>query len=354
MIKSTRENRAMKEVVRQISVLTIPLMLTLVIMGCGGGGGQVDTSSIPPSSVESKLAEGSTAYYVRGNVSSLSGSLVLQNNGEDDLTITSNGVFTFGASFEDGAGYAIAVTIQPEGQVCTVSNGNGIVSGADVTDVFVECIYNIARVNLSPDGSAGMEHSYAPNVSDDGRYVVFNSESCNMVADDCNCTSDVFVSDRETGQIRRVSIATDGTEGNGFSYYSTISGDGRYIAFVSLASNLVADDSNNKADVFVHDMETGETTIVSVASDGTQGNGTSSHPSISDNGRYVAFESASSNITPCRTGKKDVFVHDRETGETIHVSMTSDGTVGNNTSCHPAISGNGRYVAFVSDARNRV
>ncbi|MDT7943806.1 MAG: hypothetical protein RQ985_04565, partial [Dehalococcoidia bacterium] len=148
---------------------------------------------------------------------------------------------------------------------------------------------------------------------------------------------------------------SDGTEGNGYSWFPSISADGRYVAFESIASNLVPGDTNGVSDVFVHDRLTGQTTRVSVASDGTQGHSASDHPSISADGRYVAFESFASNLVPGDTnGKRDVFVHDRLTGQTARVSVASDGTQGNGDSIYPSISADGRYVAFVSGASNLV
>jgi archaellum component FlaF (FlaF/FlaG flagellin family) len=129
------------------------------------------------------------------------------------------------------------------------------------------------------------------------------------VPGDTNGTWDVFVHDRVTGQTTRVSVASDGTQGNGHSGSPSISADGRYVAFSSSASNLVPGDTNGRGDVFVHDRLTGQTTRVSVASDGTQGNGDSWWPSISADGRYVAFASEASNLVPGDTnGTWDVFV----------------------------------------------
>ena len=107
----------------------------------------------------------------------------------------------------------------------------------------------------------------------------------------------------------------------------SISAEGRYVAFASLATDLVPGDSNELCDVFVHDQQTGQTTRISVASDGRQGNGDSIEPSISADGRYVAFESRATNLVPDDTkDDEDIFVHDRETGETFRISVSSQGT----------------------------
>lgn len=211
------------------------------------------------------------------------------------------------------------------------------------------------RVSVASDGTEGNAQSYRPSISASGRYITFLSNASNLVSDDTNGVADIFVHDRETGQTNRVSIASDGTQGNQQSAHSTISADGRYIAYDSFASNLVSDDTNSAWDVFVHDRLTGQTNRISIASDGTEGNDSSGSPSISANGLYVTFHSLASNLVSDDTnGKIDVFVHDQQTAQTSRVSLTSDGMQGNNESGFPFISANGRYVAFSSIASNLV
>ena len=123
--------------------------------------------------------------------------------------------------------------------------------------------------------------------------------------------SQVFVHDRQTGATIRVSVATGGGQAAGRSQRPSISADGRYVAFASSASNLVSGDTNNYPDIFVHDRQTGQTTRVSVASDGTQANGHSYDPSISADGRYVAFRSGADNLVSGDTnGRYDIFVRE--------------------------------------------
>ena len=211
------------------------------------------------------------------------------------------------------------------------------------------------RVSLASDGGQGNEHSFAPFISANGRYIAFHSYANNLVSGDTNGYTDVFVHALQTGETTRVSVTSDGIQGNDTSYYPSISTDGRYVAFYSAASNLIPDDTNGKGDIFVHDRQTGETTRVSVAFDGEQGNDRSWGPFISADGRYVAFDSAASNLVGGDTnGENDIFVHDRQTGETICVSVASDGGQGNGGSHNPSISADGRYVAFYSDASNLV
>jgi hypothetical protein len=199
----------------------------------------------------------------------------------------------------------------------------------------------------------------APQLSADGRFVAFESFASNLILGDTNGMLDIFVHDRQTGTTTRMSVASDGTEANNQSLTPAISGDGRFIAFWSTASNLVPGDTNpcpfSCSDIFVHDQQTGTTTRVSVASDGAQADGGSESPAISADGRFVAFESVASNLVPGDTnGAFDVFVHDRQTGAVTRASVASDGTQADNTSRSASISTDGRFVTFHSFATNLV
>src|SRR5207249_1758734 len=151
------------------------------------------------------------------------------------------------------------------------------------------------------------------------------------------------------------SVASDGTQANNVSSYSALSADGRFVAFQSDATNLVVDDTNGKTDVFVHDRQTGTTERVSVGSGGgTQGTGNSggffAFPALSG-----AFQSDATNLVADDTnGATDVFVHDRQTGTTERVSVASGGRQGNGFSAGPVLSADGRFVAFHSTATNLV
>jgi len=211
------------------------------------------------------------------------------------------------------------------------------------------------RVSMNSVGNQGNDDSSFAAISADGRYVAFLSYATNLVVGDTNAARDVFVHDRQTGATTRVSVDSGGNEGNGQSYIPAISADGRYVAFDSLASNLVPGDTNDGWDVFVHDRQTGGTTRVSVDSAGNEGNDYSGSPAITPDGRYVAFNSSASNLVPGDTNDGgDVFVHDRQTGVTERVSVDSAGNQGNGWSYEAAISAGGRYVAFVSSASNLV
>ena len=266
----------------------------------------------------------------------------------------------------------------------------------------------VDRVTVALGGGTPNEHSGELSLSADGRYVAFRSYASNLVPNDTNGQPDVFVRDRVTGGVSRVSVDSNGQESNGESFQPSISGDGRFVAFMSEASNLVPDDSNGVYDVFVFDRTTQATERISVATDGTEGNMASDHPSMSRDGRFVAFQSAATNLSVDHTdsykilvrdrstattkplgahsswgnsvfpkisddgryvafqsyatdwvsndtnGLWDVFVHDRQTGVTRRASVASSGAQANGPSSLAAISGDGRYVAYSSEATNLV
>ena len=200
--------------------------------------------------------------------------------------------------------------------------------------------------------------AYYPTISGSGRFVAFESTAANLVKGDTNAEIDVFVRDRNTGTTERVSVRSSGAQGNSWSGYSSISGNGRFVAFTSPASNLVSGDGNANDDVFVHDRRTGVTTRISVSSGGREGNADSDYPSISADGRFVAFYSVATNLVKGdANGFNDLFVHDRKTGTTKLVTVSSSGAQANAGSGYLApgsISGDGRYVVFGSDASNLV
>ena len=211
------------------------------------------------------------------------------------------------------------------------------------------------RVSVDTFGVQANSVSVFPSISSNGRFVAFASDASNLVLGDTNDRTDIFTHDMQTGQTARVSVSSSGAQGNSSSFYSSISTDGSFIAFSSGASNLVPGDTNSREDIFVRDRQTATTTRVSVTSSGTQGNGFCERSSISTDGRFVAFESFASNLVPGGTnGVKSVFVHDRESAATTRASVDSFGLEGNGNSSIPSISADGRFVAFVSLASSLV
>jgi len=222
-----------------------------------------------------------------------------------------------------------------------------------------------SRVSVASDGSQGNGGSFQPTISGDGRYVAFVSDASNLVNGDTNEKGDVFLHDTHTGETTLVSVASDGSQSKDHSHDASISRDGRFVAFCSGApyinasyyvwgdGNTFIGDSNGRGDIFLHDTQTGETTLISVANDGSPGNDWSYDPSISGDGRFVVFFSDATNLVG---GAKlgGVFLHDTQTGETTLVSVASDGSLSNGDVGFPAISEDGRYVSFFSDATTLV
>jgi Tol biopolymer transport system component len=188
-----------------------------------------------------------------------------------------------------------------------------------------------------------------------GRFIAFESDATNLIPGDTNGSRDVFVRDRKTGTTTRVSVGTGGVQGDGDSIYPSISADGRLVAFTSYATNLVPGDTNGGPDVFVRDRKTGTTRRVSLGPGGVQGDVGSGRLAISADGRFVTFESDDTNLVRGDTNEEwDIFVRDLHRGTTRRVSVGPGGVQGNSYSLDPAISADGRFVALESNATNLV
>ena len=230
--------------------------------------------------------------------------------------------------------------------------GSGDTNG--VADVYLRdtAAGTTMRVSVGSGGRQAYEGGGLPAVSHTGRYVAFTTGSP-LVGHDRNQYGDVYVHDRVTRRTRLVSIARSGRAA-GFSYGSSISADGRYVAFGSEATNLVANDTNDHGDIFVRDLKAATTIRVSVGGVARQGNRSSWAPVISADGTHVAFESLATNLsTPPPQAMSSIYVRDIRTRRTQLVSVsTSDQPANDSTFPPPSISADGRYVAFASDATN--
>jgi hypothetical protein len=256
--------------------------------------------------------------------------------------------------FISGSGRYIVFSSSRSDLVANDTNGK--------LDVFVYDIQTgiIRLASGDTNGIPGNDESYWgevsgiwPPISADGRYVTFESYATNLVLNDTNGKLDIFVHDMQTGLTTRASVDSSGVQGDLNSFQATISRDGRYVVFGSIADNLVPNDTNNNQDVFMHDMQTGVTALVSVNSSGVQANNSSSDGSTVD-GRYIVFDSIATNLAPGINGLGDFFLHDMQTGITTLVSVDSAGVPANSYSGAAHLSADGRYIIFWSNASNLV
>ena len=233
--------------------------------------------------------------------------------------------------------------------------GSGVaVSDAPASGVVGGAPASMIRVSVGPNGVQARGDSVGRSISADGRYVVFASDARNLVHSTEPHLEEVFVRDRVAHTTRLVSVSTSGRKGNDNSSDPSISADGRYVAFDSYATNLVRHDPRAQ-DVFVRDLVAHTTRLVSVALRGRPANGDSMEPSISAHGRFVAFTSSASNLVPGLTfNRYRVFVRDRVSHTTRRVSVPTGGGSINNDASEPSISADGRFVTFDSSASNVV
>jgi len=375
-------------------ILAVFTALFALLTGCGGGGGSSHTSPSPENNLPVAVEDSVTT-----TVDTAVDIDVLANDSDPDgdpLTVTeviqaSNGTVsindagtvhyvpiagftgkdTFTYSINDGrngtatAMVSVAVSF-PGGELIervsiatdgsqgnfsswmgfSSSDGRYVVFHSGATNLFPgatsgdilmrdRLASRTALVSSDLTGTPGNLSSQQPAISGDDRFVTFSSFASNLVPGDTNGEPDVFIKDLQAGAIERISVDSSGNQGNGGSFAPSISSDGRYVAFVSMASNFFPGDSQSSWDIFIRDRQSGQTEHV--GSGGNFDNG----PSISGEGRLVAFPSSG-----------QVFVYDRQTGQSSIVSVAADGTPGNNASDYPSFSEDGRYVAFTSVATN--
>jgi Tol biopolymer transport system component len=266
---------------------------------------------------------------------------------------------------EQSDNYSFDPSLSPDGRyVAFISSATNLVLGDTnrKVDVFVSDVQtgSIVRASVSNNGAQAIKNCINPAISGDGRFIVFESDASNLVPGDTNDDGDVFLKDLQTGDITRLSVSASGEEtinnfeGTNYVFRPAISADGRTVAFMSYADRLVPGDTNEKMDIFLRHLDTGSIERVSVTASGAEGNGNSYSPSLSADGRYVAFRSEASNLIPMDTfGASDIFVKDTLTGAVQIASTSATGLLGdNNTDFDPVISADGRYVVFASFAAN--
>ena len=209
-------------------------------------------------------------------------------------------------------------------------------------------------VSVNSNGHEGNQHSHASSISADGTLIAFDSAATNLAGNKCdNGFNHIFVHDLTAGTTTCVSVRTNGDEGNGDSFDPSISADGQVVVFQSTATNLANRCSNGNSHIFTHNLVTGETSCVSVNNEGNQSNGNSALARVSGDGRFVVFQSDPTNFTArCSNGFVHIFVRDTVEGRTTCASIDNHGNQGNHDSVQPSISSDGRFVAFSSAASN--
>jgi Tol biopolymer transport system component len=249
--------------------------------------------------------------------------------------------------------------VSADGRMVAFQSGASNLVAGDTNgefDVFVHDRQTATTVRASA-GDGGRQATRvgneAPQLSADGRYVAFSADGP-LVAEDTNNVSDVYLRDLRAGTITRISTGTGGGQGNAASFHPALSADGQFIAFSSVATNLVPDDTNGVTDIFIRDLASGRTERVDFGTGGAQGNAASFRPSLSADGRYVAFSSDATNLVPGDTnGSRDIFVRDRPAGTTQRASVRSGGAQGPGFGSFgdPHLTGDGRYVVFNGDVQ---
>ena len=262
--------------------------------------------------------------------------------GSEDSTLTGNSVSADGR-------YVVYTSKAPELAPNDVNSAQDVFVRDNQTNT-------VTLISRTSAGSSGNGNSYSPVISRDGQFVVFVSDASNLVAGDTNGASDLFLWERsQPNTLTLISKINSGTtSGNQASLNPIISGNGQYVAFTSLATNLVSGDSNAKQDVFVWERSTKTTTLVSHANGSTNSsNGTSENASISDDGQMITFTSDGTNLIATPTAaQKQVFFWDRKATPLSLIGQDSAGAIANAESDNAVISGDGRYVAFTSSASN--
>ncbi|RLE19728.1 MAG: hypothetical protein DRJ50_11855 [Actinobacteria bacterium] len=257
-------------------------------------------------------------------------------------------------------GHCWGPAISQSGQyIAFYAAASNLVSGDTngVRDVFVHNRYNgrMELVSIDKDGGSANGQSVDPAISADGRIVAFESNATDLVPGDTNGKTDVFIRNLNTDVTTRISVRSDGRQANGNSNDPEVSGDGRFVVFDSAATNLIWKDTNGRRDVFIHEVATGKTKRMSVSSSEKQAKGASRQATVNWDGRYIAFESKARNLVAGDTSRgNDVFLRDRKLGKTKRVSVSNTERQAKGWSGDPKISNSGRYIAFESTAPNLV
>lgn len=366
-MKQKDNKQVWRRMIKLSSVLMLLLLVGLQVVFAAPGDIEwvsVDSSGLKPSRGDSRYPSisGDGRFVVFHSESNLASGV---NDGKTHIFLhdRQTGITTRASVDSSGVqanDYSYDAEISSDGSFITFQSfASNLVSGDTngMSDIFVHNRQTGAtsRVSVGSSGGEGNGDSRASSISGNGRFVTFLSDADNLVSGDTNGSGDIFVHDRQTGSTIRVSVSSDGVEGNGGSFQPAMSSNGRFVTFLSNADNLVSGDNNGKRDTFVHDLQTGQTTLASINSAGVQVNGHSYEPKISGDGRFVLFGSFADNLVSGDTNaRNDIFVRDQQTGIITRASVSSDGSEANNNSFSPSISSDGRFVVFMSCADNLV
>lgn len=354
---------------RRTAIAIAGILLALATMPAAAGDVSTELVSVPVAGLSGVGASTNARVSADGRYvafqSSASNLVTGDNNARADIFLRdrSNGTILRVNVLSDGTqanSPSASPSVSADGGFVAFSSFASNLVGNDAdgsSDVFVwdRDAGAIELISVAIDGSAGNGPSDLPSISENGRYVAFQSSASNLVENDDDAYPDVFVRDRQTDTTVRVTVAAPGGGSPGESGWPSISADGSLVAFRSYASNLVPGDTNGTYDVFVAHWQNGEIKRVSVSSDGDQASGRSEYPTISADGRLVAFQSGAANlVADDANGMTDIFVHDLSAGTTERVSLSSDGGDANGNSERPSLSGDGKLIAFQSGASDLV
>ncbi len=260
------------------------------------------------------------------------------------------------ASGAEGNALSLYPSISGGGRyVAFESEADNLIPGASGLHIYRKDVASgeISLCSASGEGVEGNSSSYLPSISADGTYVAFQSYSSNLIPGHPTTHLQVFRKDLVTGEVMLCSARSDGVQGNSNSFNPSISADGRYVAFSSISDNLIPSAAISGQQIYRKDLATGEIVLVSSSLQGTKGDGVSSFPSINSDGRYIAFESEADNLVPgVSSAFSQVYRKDVVSGKIMLASSSSAGSQGNGESAHPDISADGRFVAFKSESGN--
>lgn len=330
------------------------------------GNGNVEANNL--TFAENDISDNGTLIVYASNATNLIGG---DTNGFTDIFVFDRGLgavarasITFNEIQTNGPSYK--PVISGDGRfVAFRSQASNIVANRSSTqpDIFLfdragQPGARMAQINVHSNGTPANQEDNNGRIAinSNGNFIAFDSIATNLVGNDTNGRRDIFLRDRTTNKTTRISLGLNGAQANGHSSHPAISATGRYIAFRSEANNLVEGDTNNFADIFVYDREEDTITRVNVSREGEQANSNAEMPGITSNGRFVSFQSTAKNMVAGDVNNTaDIFVHDRNTGVTTVVSIAGNGAQANgfNAPIH-SISGDGGFIAFESVANNLV